>query len=198
MANKNSRGLSSRKGLEDNLFENIADLSKKNASEQEFHQLAKRFFLDDSVVLGTSTFYDFLKPENRTKKIHLCNGTACMVANSQNKLHHKLEKYIDKDEIGHVACVGRCHSNHAVLFKNKTFSIQNDKDLKDLFDSDEKNYTQKNTYNIGCNTTPILTSPINDLKNFYTLAEDPILNPAKIIEELKIANLRGRGGAGIR
>jgi NADH:ubiquinone oxidoreductase subunit F (NADH-binding)/NADH:ubiquinone oxidoreductase subunit E len=196
MANKNSRALSSRKGLEDNLFENIADLSKKDASEQEFHQLAKRFFLDDSVVLGTSTFYDFLKPENRTKKIHVCNGTACMVANSQNKLHHQLEKYIDKNEIGHVACVGRCHSNHAILFKNKTFSIQNDQDLKDLFDSDKKNYAQKNTYTIGCNTTPILTSPINNLKKFYALAEDPILNPTKIIKELKIANLRGRGGAG--
>ncbi len=36
MANKNIRALSSRKGLDDNLFENIADLSHKKASKKAF------------------------------------------------------------------------------------------------------------------------------------------------------------------
>lgn len=80
MANKNIRILSSRKGLNDNLFENIADLSKKNASKEEFQDLAKRFMIDDSVIFGTSSFYDFTREGNRNKKIHVCSGTACMIA----------------------------------------------------------------------------------------------------------------------
>ena len=61
MANKNIRSLSSRKGLEDNLFERIADLSGKNANEEDFHELSKQFMIDDSVVFGTASFYDFIK-----------------------------------------------------------------------------------------------------------------------------------------
>ena len=86
MANKNIRTLSSRKGLENNLFEKIADLSENNSSEEAFHNLAKQFILDDSVVFGTASFYDFIKPESRSKKIRVCNGTACMVADSQEKV----------------------------------------------------------------------------------------------------------------
>ena len=37
MANKNIRTLSSRKELNDNLFENIADLSQKNASKMHYY-----------------------------------------------------------------------------------------------------------------------------------------------------------------
>ena len=68
MANKNIRSLSSRKGLEDNLFENIAQLSHKKGSKEEFQELSKRFMIDDSVVVGTASFYDFTREENRNKK----------------------------------------------------------------------------------------------------------------------------------
>ncbi|MDZ7614784.1 MAG: hypothetical protein U5K51_14600 [Flavobacteriaceae bacterium] len=72
MANNNIRSLSSRKGLEENLFENIAELAEKNAPEKEFKDLAKKFLIDESVVLGTASFYDFLKPEHeRSKDPHL-------------------------------------------------------------------------------------------------------------------------------
>ena len=64
MANKNIRALSFRKGLDDNLFENISELSKQNASKEEFQELSKKFMIDDSVVLGTSSFYDFSREES--------------------------------------------------------------------------------------------------------------------------------------
>jgi NADH-quinone oxidoreductase subunit F len=194
MANKNSRALSSRKGIDDNLFENIAELSKTNAPKEKFHQLAKRFLLDDSVVLGTATFYDFLKPENRNKKIHVCNGTACMVANTQNELQNQLENHFKKDEIGHAACVGRCHSNNAVLYNDKTYSLPNHLELKSILN--KADYEQENNYAVGCNTVNILTSKIENLDNFYALADKFESAPHTIIEELKVSNLRGRGGAG--
>ncbi|MEN8125029.1 MAG: NADH-ubiquinone oxidoreductase-F iron-sulfur binding region domain-containing protein [Bacteroidota bacterium] len=196
MANKNIRSLSSRKGIDDNLFENIADLSNKEAPDEKFHQLAQRFLLDDSVVLGTSTFYDFLKPENRSKKIHICNGTACMVAGTQKKLTKKLEKYFDADEIGHAACVGHCHSNSAFMYKDNTYSSNNKIELNKILSSKIKVYEQENKYKVGTNTTPVLTSKIENLHEFYALANSFEHKPKQVLEELKSSNLRGRGGAG--
>jgi NADH-quinone oxidoreductase subunit F len=193
MANKNIRSLSSRKELEDNLFENIADLSHKNAPKLEFQELAKRFMIDDSVIAGTASFYDFTRESNRNKKIHVCSGTACMVANTQNKLHQNLENHFDKDEIGHAACVGRCHTNNAFMYNKNTYSAHNENELHAIIDNKKH---QENKYNIDCNTKPILTSKIEDIAAFYKLAEIHKNNPQQVIQEIKIANLRGRGGAG--
>ena len=43
-------------------------------------ELADSFIFGKANVYGTSTFYDFLKPENKGKKVYLCNGSACMTA----------------------------------------------------------------------------------------------------------------------
>ncbi|MHB1147174.1 MAG: NADH-ubiquinone oxidoreductase-F iron-sulfur binding region domain-containing protein [Lutibacter sp.] len=193
MANKNIRSLSTRKELDDNLFENIADLSHKNAPKSDFQELAKRFMIDDSVIAGTASFYDFTRESNRNKKIHVCSGTACMVANTQNKLHQQIGNHFDKDEIGHAACVGRCHTNNAFMYNDNTYSVQDEKELNSIIKN--KNY-QENKYNISCNTTPILTSKIEDITAFYKLAEVYKNNPQQVIQEIKKSNLRGRGGAG--
>jgi len=193
MANKNIRSLSSRKELDDNLFENISELSRKNASKEEFQELSKRFMIDDSVVFGTSSFYDFTREENRNKKIHICSGTACMVAKSQSNLNENVKKHFNKEEIGHAACVGRCHSNGSFMYDNKTYSASNEKELAKILSGKEY---QENEYRIDCNTTPILTSKIENFTNFYSLAEKHKNNPQHVIQEIKTSNLRGRGGAG--
>lgn len=195
MANKNIRTLSSRKGLEDNLFENIAHVSKNAASEEEFHELSQKFMIDDSVVLGTSTFYDFLKPENRNKKIHICSGTACMVANTQKTLTKQISNYFNANELGHAACIGRCHTNNAFMFNDQTYSMGSETELNKLFSSGKSIIEQKNKYDTGSNTIPILTSDIDNLVDFYALAEQ-FSTKGEIIEELMLSNLRGRGGAG--
>ena len=196
MANKNIRTLSSRKELDDNLFENISDLSQKNASKEEFQELAKRFMIDDSVVFGTSSFYDFTREENRTKKIHVCSGTACMVAKSQNNLTSSLENHFNPEQIGHAACLGRCHSNSAFMFENNTYSANTKEELEQILSASTRSKVQVNNYNVGCNTTPILTAKIEDVTEFYSLVENHKNNPQQVIEELKLSNLRGRGGAG--
>ncbi|MDO9276305.1 MAG: NADH-ubiquinone oxidoreductase-F iron-sulfur binding region domain-containing protein, partial [Lutibacter sp.] len=149
--------------------------------------------IDDSVIAGTASFYDFTRESNRNKKIHVCSGTACMVANTQNKLQQQIENHFDKDEIGHTACVGRCHTNNAFMYNDNTYSAQDEKELNSIIEN--KKY-QKNTYNIACNTTPILTSKIENVEAFYKLAEVFKNNPQQVIHEIKISNLRGRGGAG--
>ena len=93
MANKNIRTLSSRKELDDNLFENIAGLSLNHSNKENFQNLAKRFMIDDSVVFGTASFYDFTKEENKNKKVFVCSGTACMVSKSQSKLKKNIKSF---------------------------------------------------------------------------------------------------------
>ena len=193
MANKNIRSLSSRKGLDDNLFENIADLSHRDASKEEFQALAKRFMVDDSVIFGTSSFYDFTKEENRNKKIHVCSGTACMVAKTQLDLQKNIEQHFKKEEIGHAACVGRCHTNSAFIYKGKTYTASNKQEFATIISN---NIHQANNYHINCNTTPILTSKVEDIVKFYALAKKYKNTPKQVVQELKISNLRGRGGAG--
>lgn len=193
MANENLRSLAARRELRENLFEQISALSLKNAADNAFHNLAKDFFLDDSVVYGTASFYDFLKPENRTKKVHICNGTACLVAGTQVELHHQLAKHFNEEEIGHATCVGRCHENSAFMYKDKVYASKTKEQLADII----KNHSnQFNQYIVGCNTTPILTGLISDIPAFYQLVHQYRHQSSVVIEELKSSNLRGRGGAG--
>ena len=193
MANKNIRSLSYRKELDDNLFEKVAELALKPASQEDFHELAERFMIDDSVVLGTASFYDFLKPENQNKTIRVCNGTACMVAGTQKSLTKNIEKLVAADNIGHVPCLGHCHQNNAFMFDDKTYSTNNPEELKSIISNKEY---QENSYHIDCNTIPILTDAINNTTDFYDLAAAFMDKPQKVIEALKTSNLRGRGGAG--
>lgn len=196
MANKSVRSLSSRKGLEYNLFEKIAELSKNDGNETDFHQLSKQFFIDDSVVLGTASFYDFIKPDERNKQIRVCNGTACMVAGSQDHLQSLLSPHFEKETIGHVACVGHCHSNGAVMYKDRTYSIKSKEDLNDLLSSRRDTDQLQNKYHVEANTTPVLTGSIEDITSFFKLANEFAQNKERIKEELKSSKLRGRGGAG--
>jgi len=193
MANKNIRTLSSRKELKENLFENIATASQKENSKEELQNLAKNFMIDDSVVLGTSTFYDFTREENKNKKVHVCSGTACMVARSQSSLNKNLETHFNSDEIGHAACVGRCHTNNAFMYDDKTYNASSKESIDSIILN--KNH-QENEYKVAANTTPILTSIIDNITSFYQLAEKHKDNPKNVIQEIKTSNLRGRGGAG--
>ena len=193
MANKNIRTLSSRKELTDNLFENNAEASMKENSKEELQAISKRFMLDDSVVVGTSSFYDFTRETNKNKKVHVCSGTACMVARSQHDLHNSLENHFSSDEIGHAACVGRCHTNNAFMYDDKTYNASTKDEVEYIIKN--KDY-QINDYKVASNTTPILTSIINDVTSFYQLAEKHKNKPQNTIQQLKTSNLRGRGGAG--
>ena len=196
MANNNIRALSDRKGLENNLFEKIADLSKSNASEESFHELSKKFMIDDSVVFGTASFYDFIKEDERNKSIRVCNGTACMVAGTQANIQYLLEDNFEQDKIGHVACIGHCHSNGAVMYKDHTYTVKSEGHFQEILSLQENKRQLENVYHIESNTESILTGKIDDTNSFFKLAEVYKDNSAKIISELKESKLRGRGGAG--
>ena len=193
MANKSTRSLSARKGLDNNLFEAISKASHDKKTNQSLQVIAKEFMLGDAVVLGSSSFYDFTKTSAEKHKIHVCSGTACMLAKTQEKLQKNLENHFEKDEIGHAACLGHCHKNSAFMYDDKTYSASSPQEIATII---TKKPVLSNNYTVGCNTTPILTGKIADLTAFYQLADTFSNKQTQVIEALKLSKLRGRGGAG--
>ena len=193
MANKSSRSLSARNGLENNLFETIASQVAQDDAVKKLQQTAKDFLLGDAVVYGTASFYDFTKETAQKHKVRVCSGTACMTAQTQDTLTKRLENHFEPDEIGHAACLGHCHSNAAFMYDDKTYSANNANTLQNIITTKP---TITNDYTVDCNTTPILTKAITDIAAFYSLATPLKKQALKVIDELKASNLRGRGGAG--
>ena len=195
MANKSTRSLSARKGLDKNLFEEITIQTKNDNATEGLKSVADTFLVDDSLVAGTASFYDFTREENRKHKIFVCNGTACMCANTQNELIDQLKNNFKEEEIGHAACVGHCHTNSAFMYNDQTFSASSKEDIDKIL-SHKAESRCLNNYKVDCNTTPILTDNISDITNFFAFADELIDKPETVIQEIKTSNLRGRGGAG--
>ncbi len=112
---KNLGELSGRKGLEKNLFDELGKASAENGAVTSLaiEALADEFLLGKANVYGTASFYDFLRPENKGKKVYVCNGSACKNAGTQESLKEKLNAHYQAEEIGEMCCLGRCHENSA-------------------------------------------------------------------------------------
>ena len=92
---KNLGELAGRKGLTQNLFEElgIAARSTGTPSVEKMEELADAFVMGKANVFGAASFYDFLKPENKGKKVYICNGSSCMTAGTQPALKEKLLRH---------------------------------------------------------------------------------------------------------
>ena len=186
-----------RKGIKDNLFDKLGKLAKPEGtpSEEAMAKLADEFLVGKANAFGTASFYDFLKPENKGKKVYVCNGTACVCAGTQDKVIDSLKDAFEADEIGHMTCLGRCHENSAFHYDGKNYSGDAISNLNSIIDS-EYNLNQ-DTYNIKASGKQILTTPFSNIIDYY----QPFLEALKkdsvnVLEEIKTSNVRGRGGAG--
>src|SRR5206468_323710 len=97
------------------------------------HGLAEHHLVGAAISLGAVSFYDFLKASNAGKKVFVCNGSACLVANTQEKLRTNLAKSFADQEIGHICCLGRCHEGGAFQFEGKNYSGQTEAALNSMF-----------------------------------------------------------------
>lgn len=193
MANKSTRSLSARKGIDKNLFEEISNNTKTVNPNEALKKTALNFQVGDATVAGTASFYDFTREENRNHKVFVCNGTACMCAQTQDKVIENLQSHFDASEIGHAACIGHCHTNAAFMWKDKTYSATNSKEIDNIIKNE---VTSNNKYKVASNTTSILTGDIDNINDFFAFAEEIKDDTNFIVQELKTSNLRGRGGAG--
>lgn len=187
---KNISSLSGRKGLENNLFEQISERPSKEA----LAQLADEFLVGKANTYGAVTFYDFLKPENQGKEVYVCNGTACLCAGTQDELKSKLENHLPAEKIGHMTCLGRCHENAAFQYNGNNYSDLSEEELSAVFS--ETALVKLDNYNIQHLGTPVLTKDYSD-EELNAIIEGIFKNtPDQVLEEVIASGVRGRGGAG--
>lgn len=193
---KNIGHLSGRKGLTENLFEELGVIAERQGSvpATEIERLADEFLLGKANVYGSVTFYDFLRPENQGKKAYVCNGTACLTAGTQDALQQKLGQHFSPDEIGKMCCLGRCHENHAFHYAGQNYSgdaVQHIHNIKT-----GKGYPV-DQYHVGAHGTQVLTAEFPGIDQFYALLGKSLQQtPDDLLAQLKTSGLRGRGGAG--
>jgi NADH:ubiquinone oxidoreductase subunit F (NADH-binding) len=197
---KNLSALSYRRGLAPNLFERMVEAADTHGTAEKneiVHELGREFLFGDAITLGAVSFYDFLKKENEGKKVFLCNGSACLCAGTQEKLHHDIESHFPKEEIGHICCLGRCHEGAAFQYEGKNYSGQTKASLESLFETGEGDATDR--YAVVSALEPaILTAPFPGVEAYYAPFVDLIHKDDReaLAADLKDSGLRGRGGAG--
>jgi len=195
---ENLRALSYRKGLDKNLFEQLVDKSKVAGApdNEELKSLAHEYLMGEAITYGVSSFYDFLKEEHRGVKVHVCNGSTCLLAGTQGDLTEKLKTKFSEEEIGHMCCLGRCHENSAFNYEGKNYSGDDIDQLNEIVHSNENSLGD--SYSIGTAVEkPVLTgTPMT--ANQYADAFGQVLANGKdqALNEIKMSNIRGRGGAG--
>jgi NADH-quinone oxidoreductase subunit F len=193
---KNLGELAGRKGVDQTLFEELGIAARHTGtpSVEKMEALADAFIMGKANVYGAASFYDFLKPENKGKKVYICNGSACMTAGTQPALKEKLLKHYHGSEIGEMCCLGRCHENSSFYVGGKNYS---GKAVDEITSIKTGNTTVPDKYHVAVYGTPVLTAAFPGLKEYYSVLADALKKPAdELLNELKTSGLRGRGGAG--
>ncbi len=193
---KNLSELSGRKGLRENLFEElgIAATETGTVSKQNIEKLAEEFLMGKSNVYGAATFYDFLRPENQGKKVYVCNGSSCLTAGTQGKVVDKLHSEFKGEEIGEMCCLGRCHENSSFNYNGHNYSGN---DINEIAAIKQGKLQPIDKYNVASVGTAVLTCSFPDIDTFYKTLDKALKStPDQLLAELKTSGLRGRGGAG--
>ncbi len=194
---KNLSELSGRKGLKNNLFDKLGHLAIENEGTpdpKKLDELAEEFLFGKANTYGTTTFYDFLKPDNKGKKVYICNGSTCLCAGTQENLKNELKRHFKDDEIGHMCCLGRCHENASFHYKGNNYSAKSSEQIDAIV---KKSAVSKDSYHVEALGEAILTRPFEGIEKHYApLIRELKKDGAEVLEEIKNSKIRGRGGAG--
>ena len=193
---KNLSELSGRKGIVDSLFEQMgqAALEDGTPSKEELNKLADDFLIGKANTYGAVTFYDFMKPENKGKKVYICNGSACLCAGKQESVKTELQKHFKEEEIGHMTCLGRCHENAAFHIDGRNYSGKAIDEVSAVLAKEEK--VSSDSYEVRSHGIAVLTKEYDKKELFHLLRNALRRDSMDILDEIKTSGLRGRGGAG--
>jgi NADH-quinone oxidoreductase subunit F len=194
---RNLSELSGRGGIVDNLFEKMGKAAKATGTpdKEDLNKLAEEFLIGKSSTYGAVTSFDFMKPENQGKKVYVCNGSACLCAGTQDGVHEALAGHFKAEEIGHMTCLGRCHENSAFHYQGKNYSAKSSAEISQIL-SDTDSDQNADTYTVAANHE-VLTAPYPGFEAHYSILKEALKKGKDAaLEEIKKANVRGRGGAG--
>lgn len=193
---KNLSYLAGRKGVSQTLFEELGIAARETGSpsKEKMEALRKEFLVGKANVYGTTSFYDFLKPENQGKQVYICNGSACLCAGTQPALKEKLKAQFKEEEIGEMCCLGRCHENSAFHYAGNNYSGKAVDQLPEIKQSKKAALDQYHIKSIGAG---ILTKKFAGLDHYKKILFQTLKSGADAFrEEIKSSGLKGRGGAG--
>ncbi|MCU0458541.1 MAG: hypothetical protein MUE37_05555 [Bacteroidales bacterium] len=182
---RNLRGLSSRRGFTDSLYERIAGASGhgERPDDENLMAIADEFMTGRAAVLSASSFYDFLQPAHAGKKVYMCDGTACLTSGKIPEVRRNLLEKYHEHEIGTMTCLGHCHSNDAFLINGEIRLCGSD--------------AEPSAMRVSSNAEmPAMLTPTGDVKEYYSLARRWTGEADAALRELETSGLRGRGGAG--
>lgn len=194
---ENLSALSGRKGLEDNLFEQLVEKSKVTGApdNEELKALAKKYLMGEAITYGTASFYDFMKKEHEGVKVHVCNGSACLVAGTQDSVKGKLSRHFKDEEVGHMCCLGRCHENSAFNYNGNNYSGDAINELEEIVSKSDKDLSDN--YKVGATSERVLTGDAMTAQQFKEEFSKVLSNgPEWALAQIKSSDIRGRGGAG--
>ena len=165
---KNLGELAGRKGLTQTLFEELGIQARETGtpSVEKMEELADAFVVGKANVYGAASFYDFLRHENKGKKVYICNGSSCMTAGTQETLKEKLLQHYSESEIGEICCLGRCHENSSFHINGKNYSGNA---VDEITSIKKKKTVIGDSYPVASHGTAILTSVFPGLKEYYSV-----------------------------
>jgi NADH:ubiquinone oxidoreductase subunit F (NADH-binding) len=190
---ENLTQLSARKGLEENLFEQIV---KAKGDPIRLKDIAKDYKVGEANIYGASTAYDFIQGDNANKKAYVCNGSSCLCAGTQDSVKQQFKQHFQDDEIGHVTCLGRCHENSSFQLAGENYSGS---DINNLAEIINQQSDSSESYHVECRLEkPLLTELIEDVEQYYQLINQLAkqFDRSQLLQQVVDSGLRGRGGAG--
>ena len=154
--------------------------------------------LPEATVYGVSTFYDDLVQPRGRRDVRVCTGTACWAFSFDGQIRD-LESRLGVplgacSEDGGVSltetvCLGFCHSSPS--FREGDVIDAGPGALDRVLGGEMRAAAEPEWESVLA--TPVLTRPGDYSGLRRALSE---LTPEQLLEEVKAANLRGRGGAG--
>ena len=190
---ENLTQLSARKGLQENLFEEII---RAKGDPIRLKDIAKDYKVGEANIYSASTAYDFIQGDNANKKAYVCNGSSCLCAGTQDSVKQQLKQHFQDDEIGHVTCLGRCHENSSFQLAGENFSGD---DINHLAEIINQQSDSSESYHVECRLEkPLLTELIEDVNQYYQLIIQLAqqFDRSQLLQQVVDSGLRGRGGAG--
>ena len=176
----------------------VAVEERGEITDEDRRRAAELSGLPEAAVYGVSTFYDDLLNPRGSRHIRVCTGTACFAAGAEpqiaalaTELHLSCgERSADGTvSLAETVCLGFCHASPAVR-------------TGDIVDAGPRVFeralagTPREAIEppwVSTLSEPVLTTP-GDWSGLRRVLTE--LSPEELLEEVKRAEVRGRGGAG--
>ncbi|MCP3670338.1 MAG: formate dehydrogenase [Gammaproteobacteria bacterium] len=190
---KNLRALSARYPEHHTLFSSITAEATTDGTltQQQIRNIAQERLLAPGIILGSSSFYDFLQTSNSGKQAYRCTGTACMLSEQTSATHDLLASQYSHDEVGEMACVGRCYHGGGMQAQGLTLDQHTRKELPRVLDGE--NIPREQIPFFTAASINVFGQDIGNIGAFYQLI---VKYSTQVIPQLETSGLRGRGGAG--